>query len=299
MNLRYLVRQAIKAGTAEYANVESIALGTATVRLVGNGTRLTNLPYFGDIAVGDKVVVNRTTDAPYVYAFVGTEELDTGEEEAPTRSETFNPFLGVNAGRIWYSQDYEVDLRRRYTSAEVSTKTIYQPFDTTVYNTAGLKIEGHGNYKYSPYQPVYGPLLKIAGTYFIRATICVKTDEPYEWRWHDKMFIYSYEQSSYGGGWTDAYYTNVPHRSIRNYCPLSKTTTYTISTLVRWRADVIPYIYIVNRSAHNTYSTWGRTQYNYWKSLSVEGQYPILEWALVAEQGDKETATPFWWNDWI
>ena len=57
-----------RSGNYQYAVVENINLGLVTVRLGGDGTgqRLTNLNIVGTAAVGDLVVVDYSTNVPYV-----------------------------------------------------------------------------------------------------------------------------------------------------------------------------------------------------------------------------------------
>jgi hypothetical protein len=62
------VLSAARSGVYQYAKVESVDGGRATVRLgaTGKGSRITNLFVAGSIAVGGLVVVDYSADTPYI-----------------------------------------------------------------------------------------------------------------------------------------------------------------------------------------------------------------------------------------
>ena len=66
---RHVIARA-RSGTYNYAIVESISGGRATVRLgnTGKGSRITNLHVAGQIFVGSLVIVDYSVDQPYVRA---------------------------------------------------------------------------------------------------------------------------------------------------------------------------------------------------------------------------------------
>jgi hypothetical protein len=304
MTLRHLVRKAIQAGTAEYADVEAIYGGMATVRLVGSSHRLTNIPYFGDVTVGNRVMVNRGTDEPFAYAFVGLEDLPEERIEAPIRGETYDPLGGLHVGRVWHSEDKEDWCAHFYSGSTTFTSLYRQPFDTVVYNPQNLDTFLPKEDSATAYD-IHGFRTRVAGTYFIRCTLGIETDEPHEWRWHiyARLTLHNWTADHSDAinppRWGLASYYDTPARHIRNFSPIGNVTTFTVSTMMRLRANQAMQIRYYFRNNHRASSPTYRTQYNYIKSVSEEGKYPYLEWALIAPTDEtNEKAVPFWWNDW-
>jgi hypothetical protein len=86
-DFRRLVRQAIQTGATLPAVIESYNVGGITVRLIGNGPRLTNLPaQESNYYIGQIVLVDYSMgDKPMVRPVASQETTDSLEvEEAPT-----------------------------------------------------------------------------------------------------------------------------------------------------------------------------------------------------------------------
>lgn len=76
MKLARTVRNTARFGSLVYAVVEGVSLGLATVRLVGRGNRLTNLPVVGSpVVVGQNAVVEMATEGhPFVRPITVAED---------------------------------------------------------------------------------------------------------------------------------------------------------------------------------------------------------------------------------
>lgn len=80
----------VRSGTYQYAVVENLTNGKATVNLgkSGTGARLTNLNVAGAIDIGEMVYVDYSTDVPYVRAVQHIVEEEEEIEEALPDAET-------------------------------------------------------------------------------------------------------------------------------------------------------------------------------------------------------------------
>lgn len=103
--LKSEVISTVKSGNFQYAIIESINYGLVTVRLgaTGTGSRLTNLNIVGTAKVGDLVIVDYSTNVPYVRATQVTQDpevaLPLGRVplEFPTTGDICSPYdLGPN-----------------------------------------------------------------------------------------------------------------------------------------------------------------------------------------------------------
>ena len=67
-SLSQAIMDKVRKGTWQYAVLEDLKVGLATIRLgkKGNGPRMTNLNIIGNPEVGDVVIVDYSTSRPYV-----------------------------------------------------------------------------------------------------------------------------------------------------------------------------------------------------------------------------------------
>lgn len=84
----------VRSGSYQYATVESITRGLATIKLGKNsgGARMTNLSYIGTIQEGDLVMVDFGTNRPYVRA-ISEVPLEEEPEEVFTEEEIVAPMF--------------------------------------------------------------------------------------------------------------------------------------------------------------------------------------------------------------
>jgi hypothetical protein len=92
-----------RSGNFQYATVESIANGLATVKLSTGGVRLTNLNVYGSLPdAGSTVIVDYTTGTPYVRAAQTNSITETLMELALTPAElpssTSYTYIFLSAG---------------------------------------------------------------------------------------------------------------------------------------------------------------------------------------------------------
>jgi len=279
MRTRKLIRDTATRGATVRAIVESRALGYATVRLVRNGARLTNLPAMGqNIKPGDTVIVDYSGEGRpivrplTVFPTVGTEpDLEIAprvvhpepEEEVPEDQPTDNTWYPI-VGRY-------TNTSATYGTISPLTRALY--FPDCIFATYPNWLT-NGN--------TWNP--QIPGTYAIRMTVGFECDS-FEFESHGLRMYW------HGASWSDYYDdSNMFRMGYNQESPVVVTATGLHKVPVGATAYEEMYLLPTMRREPSA----GR-----WPDLLyAPGKYPIFEYWMVAPITSKPSSSNTSWPWW-
>jgi hypothetical protein len=296
--LRTPVRRTGSGGAKQYATVEAVALGRATVRLSRGGRRLTNLPIHGMLpTAGDTVIVDYSSGDPYVRRL--TVVQDTTENLAPADWEDDLPTdvvvdeygggipaIALTACRLTTAGSYSVRIGwSNYTT--IVTQGV--PFDDVEYDTGNL-ARLNPNREAFPWYGFMG--IASRGKYLVRYTIGVPVHPNITWAKAFPAVYYTDSLANFNSGgarWRFIHATGVAQ-------------AVTGSVVIMTGTSVVPLYHEEQRICLGFELWWGSTQQNgvvYVDFPQEAGKYPILEaWKIAdvnpAMQGNRDWAMTYY-----
>lgn len=264
MRTRSLIKDTASRGATVLATVESVALGHATVRLVRNGARLTNLPVLGStIKPADKVIVDYSGEGrPIVRPLTIIPDARTDpsldiaervvrpepEEEIPEEGPTDNTWFPVVG---------------RYTN----TNPGYIQYKTTASVIVHLPDCIFATYPNWVSNGWFKP--QIPGTYAMRITIGFECDS---WEWESYGIWLNWQAQA----WSDYYATSDNYRG-----------GYNQESPVVIQATALHKVPIGAPGANEELFFWPSFRYSDGFTrrpniLYAPGKYPVFEYWMVA-----------------
>lgn len=283
MSIKEATKRIVEAGKRIYGVVESAALGRATIRLGinGNGARLTNIPYAGNVAVGDQVIVDVSND-PVVYSILtpGVDDDDVVSSPpsiiAPPSASSF-AIASIGCSKVQTASYvttaslsllgfYEDSGSTRYRGIYLN-EAIYDP--NGMIGVADYVVSGGKNYKHT------GLLIQEPGTYLVSGQVAIQTDlSPWKSRGGGLLFMRGYYSVSLGYYQIGYWMQMGDARRIMD--PEGRLSYYHSSAIMRLKTDDLIAMsfahYYTNSDGENATLTSARSQ----------GQYPKLTVAMIA-----------------
>lgn len=285
------VKQILKRGSRVYAVVESFSIGKATIRLGKNGTgaRLTNIPYSGNIEVGDIVLCTITNDMPMIHKLISPveEEVDLLEAEASKQpgqvGDLITGKVTAASNQTEYIPTGTTEISTGFTKKGSGATGI--AFDTAVWDTDDYLVDIDA----STYIRYKGIAINEPGVYLFTAGAAIQTNIPITAKRGSVITLGRIYKGTFNYSFASYF---LSYRYRRNYIPINDTLYYNVSNVVPMKAGDILHMSYTQRVARSTLSSA-----NYIRSVVTDG-YPYLSWIKIAPESTvREGWRGFWYYD--
>lgn len=297
MSIKQSIQQIKQSDTRVYALVESAQLGLATIKLGadGSGNRISNIPYTGQLEVGDMVIYTRVSDYAYIEKII-TAGVDNPITLLEADTPIVSPFEGgLPCGKLTSSGD-QTEQFTNGTTGTWGWQSIIPPgpagvqlnsvlYDSTDMAATWSRDLAGKTYNYTGFK------CSIPGVYYLSVCVGIRTDLPVNRRGAGQLtiqqFYYNVASSSFLPGIIVAQDIKRDWSSGSNVLFLSCNLAFRLKQNDMLNID-LQYYYEKSSSATN------------YLTVVYDTNYPYFSWAMISPQDttSNKSNRAYWQAGW-